>query len=27
MLDGGAEPNLLRGWDDGIVDAEGDDGT
>eukprot|EP00563_Minutocellus_polymorphus_P017715 CAMPEP_0197718548 /NCGR_PEP_ID=MMETSP1434-20131217/2668_1 /TAXON_ID=265543 /ORGANISM="Minutocellus polymorphus, Strain CCMP3303" /LENGTH=130 /DNA_ID=CAMNT_0043303223 /DNA_START=36 /DNA_END=428 /DNA_ORIENTATION=- len=26
MLDGGAEPNLLRGWDDGI-DAEGDDGT
>jgi len=27
MLDGGAEPNLLRGWDEGIVDAEGDDGT
>lgn len=27
MLDGGAEPNLVRGWDDGIVDAEGDDGT
>ena len=27
LVEGGAEPNLLRGWDDGIVDAEGDDGT
>ena len=27
LVEGGAEPNLLRGWDDGIVDTEGDDGT
>eukprot|EP00562_Extubocellulus_spinifer_P004136 CAMPEP_0178525990 /NCGR_PEP_ID=MMETSP0696-20121128/30486_1 /TAXON_ID=265572 /ORGANISM="Extubocellulus spinifer, Strain CCMP396" /LENGTH=119 /DNA_ID=CAMNT_0020157459 /DNA_START=237 /DNA_END=596 /DNA_ORIENTATION=- len=27
LISGGAEDSLERGWDDDIVDAEGDDGT